>query len=142
MMKTSKPAVILDTNILLVALPTRSPYRPIFDKLIAGAYDLVISNDIVTEYEEQIAKRYDAQAVEYLFLLLLVLPNVQRITPYFRWRLINNDPDDDKFVDAAVVANVDYLVTNDRHFNVLKRIDFPKVNLCTAEEFLEILKKL
>jgi predicted nucleic acid-binding protein len=141
-MKINKPAVVLDTNVLLVALPTRSPYRPFFDKLVAGAYDLVISNDIVAEYEEQIAKRYDAQTVEDLFLVLLMLPNVQRVTPYFRWRLIINDPDDDKFVDAAIVANVEHLVTNDRHFNVLKKVDFPKVNLCTAEEFLEILKKL
>lgn len=142
MMKTNKPAVILDTNVLLVALPPRSPYRPIFDKLVAGAYDLVISNDIVTEYEEQIAKRYDAKTVEGLFLVLLMLPNVQRVMPYFRWRLIINDPDDDKFVDAAVAANVEYLVTNDHHFDVLKKIDFPKVNLCTAEEFLEITKNL
>jgi putative PIN family toxin of toxin-antitoxin system len=141
-MKSNKPAVVLDTNVLLVALPTRSPYRPIFDKLVAEAYDLVISNDIVTEYEEEIAKRYDAQTVEGLFLVLLMLPNVQRVTPYFRWRLIINDPDDDKFVDAAVVANVDYLVTNDRHFNGLKKIEFPKVNLCTAEEFLAIIKNL
>lgn len=141
-MKTSKPAVVLDTNVLLVALPPRSPYRLIFDKLVAGAYDLVISNDILTEYEEQIAKRYDTQTVEQLFIVLLMLPNVQRITPYFRWRLIINDPDDDKFVDAAIAANVEYMVTNDRHFNVLKSVDFPKVNLCTADEFLEIVKSL
>ena len=96
----------------------------------------------MTEYEEQIAIRYDAQTVNELMGILLVLQNVQRVTPYFRWQLIINDPDDDKFVDAAIAANVEYLVTNDRHFNVLKNVDFPKVTLCTAENFLKIVNDL
>ncbi len=41
--------------------------------------------------------------------------------------------------DTAISANVDYLVTNDRHFNVLKTIDFPKVTICKAQEFKEIV---
>ena len=47
---------------------------------------------------------------------------------HYNWRLITIDPDDNKFIDCAVAANADYLVTNDKHFNVLKEIDFPKVN--------------
>lgn len=50
MTKTNRFAVVLDTNVLLVALPQHSPYRPIFDKLLIGAYDLVISNEILMEY--------------------------------------------------------------------------------------------
>jgi predicted nucleic acid-binding protein len=53
--------------------------------------------------------------------------------------LIFNDPDDDKFVDLAVAGNADFLVTNDRHFNVLASIEFPVVKTKTAEQFLELL---
>lgn len=134
--------VILDTNVLLVALPSYSPYRLIFDKLLEGAYQLCLSNEMLTEYEEKIAERYDAEAVKDLLGVLLLLPNVSQITPYFRWNLIENDPDDNKFVDAAISANVDYLVTNDKHFNILKPLDFPKVRLCRAEEFKAILTKM
>jgi predicted nucleic acid-binding protein len=35
------------------------------------------------------------------------------------------DQDDEKFADCAIVSNADYLVTNDRHFEVLKTIQFP-----------------
>ena len=131
--------VILDTNVLLVALPSCSPYRLIFDRLLEGAYQLCLSNEILTEYEEKIAERYDAEAVKDLLGVLLLLPNVRQIIPYFRWNLIENDPDDNKFVDAAISANVDYLVTNDKHFNILKTLDFPKIHLCKAEEFKAIL---
>jgi len=53
---------------------------------------------------------------------LLLLPNVELVNPYYNWNLITHDPDDNKFVDGAVSGNVDYFVTNDKHFNVLKDI--------------------
>lgn len=74
---SSRTAVVLDTNVLLVALPTRSPYRLIFDQLLAGAIELVISNEILTEYEEQIAKRYDRDTVDDLLAVVGALPNVR-----------------------------------------------------------------
>lgn len=71
-----------------------------------------------------------------------MLPNIQKVIPYFHWQFIVQYPDDDKFVDAAISANVDYLVTNDRHFNILKSVDFPKVPLCDANSFLTIIRNL
>lgn len=56
-MKTSKLSVVLDTNVVLVALPSRSPYRLIWDQLLLEIYDVVISNEILIEYEEQIQRR-------------------------------------------------------------------------------------
>jgi predicted nucleic acid-binding protein len=44
--------VVLDTNVLLVSIALRSRYRPIFEALLSGQYILVISNDVLTEYEE------------------------------------------------------------------------------------------
>ena len=58
----------------------------------------------------------------------------------FRFGLIETDPDDNKFVDCAIVANAEYIVTDDAHFDVLKDIPFPRVLVMTAEEFLEALE--
>ena len=44
----------------------------------------------------------------------------------------------DKFVDCAFNAGADYIVTNDRHFNVLKNIDFPKINVIDIVTFKRI----
>ena len=45
------------------------------------------------------------------------------------------DPDDNKFVDIAISSNSTYLVTNDHHFDVLKQLDFPSVNIVSLKEF-------
>lgn len=62
-------------------------------------------------------------------------PYVEHQHVYYHWRLIEADPDDNKFVDCALAGSADYIVTHDRHFDELLRIDFPKVALLTAAEF-------
>ena len=62
------------------------------------------------------------------------LPNVHFIQVYFNW-IILKDADDDKFLDCYVASSaVNYLVANDRGFNKLKGIEFPKVNVISIEE--------
>lgn len=70
---------------------------------------------------------------------LINSPFVLRHDPRISWQLIKADPDDDKFSDCAIAANANYLVTNDRHFDILKQTPFPKLQIISAEEFLEII---
>ena len=53
--------------------------------------------------------------------------------------MIRLDPDDDKFVDYAIASNADFIVTHDKHFNVLKDIDFPKVQTVNLTQFQQML---
>ena len=73
---------------------------------------------------------------------LIESPNVEHINPTFRFNLITADPDDNKFVDCAVIAGATYIVSNDRHFRELDRYDFPKVDVCNLSEFLDIVRSL
>lgn len=57
LIKINAMRVVLDTNVLLVSIALRSVYRPIFDALLAKKYVLVVSNDILAEYEEIISQR-------------------------------------------------------------------------------------
>jgi len=41
--------IVLDINVLLVSLPVGRKYRPIFDKLKAGTFTLLVSNEILSE---------------------------------------------------------------------------------------------
>ena len=49
--------------------------------------------------------------------------------------LITTDVDDNKFADAAIAGNADYLVTEDKDFNELKSISFPKMQVISLKEF-------
>lgn len=47
--------VVLDTNVLLVSIGRRSPFRPIFDALLQQRLMLVVSTGILLGYEEILA---------------------------------------------------------------------------------------
>ena len=58
---------------------------------------------------------------------------------YYRFHLLSDvDKDDDKFVDCAITVGADYIVTEDSHFNRLKQIPFPRLNVLTLDEFMQI----
>ncbi|MEZ4825311.1 MAG: PIN domain-containing protein [Bacteroidia bacterium] len=52
---------------------------------------------------------------------------------------MSKDADDNKFVDCALNGQADYIVTDDKHFNLLKSIGFPPVRVIKTEDFLSII---
>ncbi|MBU2506981.1 MAG: putative toxin-antitoxin system toxin component, PIN family [Bacteroidetes bacterium] len=127
--------VVLGTNVLLVSISSKSKYHWIYDKLVADEYDLFITNEILMEYEEIISQKYNPSVARDVIKSLLILPNVYKVSIYFNWNLIEEDTDDNKFVDCAINSNSHLLVTNDKHFQVLKNIDFPKIKVNSIKDF-------
>ncbi|MDP2302075.1 MAG: putative toxin-antitoxin system toxin component, PIN family [Ignavibacteria bacterium] len=127
--------VVLDTNVLLVSISSKSKYHLIFDKLVDDEYDLFITNEILMEYEEVISLKYNSSVARDVIKSLLILPNVYKTSIYYNWNLITDDTDDNKFVDCAINSNSHLLVTNDKHFQVLKNIDFPKIVVINIDDF-------
>lgn len=134
--------VILDTNVLLTSLLKTSKYRPIFDALLNKKYDLILSHDILQEYVEIIEQKTNPVIAQNVSELLINLENVHKIEVYYRWLLISKDPDDNKFVDCAVAGNVKFVVSNDKHFKILKEIEFPSIEVISSDQFLEELNKI
>jgi len=56
------------------------------------------------------------------------------------FRLIEKDADDNKFVDCAIAAGAEFIVSNDSHFSVLKKIKWPKVSVVKIDDFYSIQK--
>src|SRR6185312_658019 len=102
-------------------------------------FQWLISNEILTEYSEKLTEQYSEKTAQIVTSILCVAANVIFAEPYFRWQLITKDPDDNKFADLAVAGNADYIVTNDKHFNVLKDLEFPRLNVISLNAFRDIL---
>ncbi len=127
---------VVDTNCLLRMIPLRSKYRPAWEAFLDGKYYICISNEIVSEYMEILSNKVSTVFAENIVGAIMRSPFVKYYNPQFRFKLIETDPDDNKFVDCAIIANADYIVSEDSHFRVLEHIDFPKVNVLTLDQFL------
>jgi len=131
--------IVLDTNCLLVSVQDYSKYHWLWQSFRERRFILCYTDEILNEYQEILTTYYSVSLAKYVIDAILNAPHAAPITVYYKWQLITADPDDNKFVDCAVSANASYIVTNDRHFNILKFIEFPKLNVVNIDTFKNIL---
>ena len=133
--------IVLDTNCLLRAIPPKSEYYGILTALQRGDYVLCYSNEILMEYEEMLLRFYSFPLTYHTLNFIINSHHTLQVNPRYKWNLISTDPDDNKFVDCALNAGADFIVTNDKHFNVLKSIDFPKIEVVDIEVFKKMISR-
>jgi putative PIN family toxin of toxin-antitoxin system len=130
--------VVLDTNIVASATYWRGKPAHCLEAWALGRYDLAISHPILTEYEEVIARlavRYPSrQPTDWLS------PIKQASHLYLPIPLAAStaDPDDEMFIECAVAARADYLVTGDKgHLLALHQAS--GIHIIPASDFLRLL---
>lgn len=128
--------IVLDTNCLLMAISDRTRYHRVWQAFLDNEYTICVTNEIIEEYVEVIGRNISQRAAEAVVYIIMSRKNVLHIDPHFRFRLITSDPDDNKFVDCSIAANAKYIVTQDHHFDILRDIPFPKVDVVSIEQFL------
>lgn len=131
--------IVLDTNVFLVSISSKSNLHWIFENLINGKFILCISTDILLEYAEIIENHMGVIASESAMGVLQNLPNIEFIINYYKFNLLT-DPDDNKFVDCAIASNAQFIISHDKDFNILKKIDFPKVTVINTTDFKLLFK--
>ena len=130
--------LVLDTNCLIQIVSPRSRYHALWESFVCGENTLCVSNEIIEEYVEIMQKLMGYAAAEYVVKTILNSKFTQVITPYYNFNLIEADKDDNKFVDCAIAAQAKCIVTNDHHYDVLKNIPFPRVEVVGLMEFMEM----
>ena len=130
--------VVIDTNVIVSALSSRSKYHWVIELILNEQIEMYVTDEIILEYEEILNQKYSHVACTLFINALKELPNVKYIKVYYNWVLLK-DLDDNKFVDCYVAASAEYLITNDRGFNILSSINFPKVACVALENFEQLI---
>lgn len=128
--------VVIDTNVLVSALSSRSIFHQLIKWILDGSIDIHVTDEIMLEYEEILKIKYSPTTADNFLKALKELPNVYYVNVFYKWRLLK-DVDDDKFVDCYVAANAHFIVSNDSGFKTLKALAFPKVTVLTIEDFMK-----
>ena len=131
--------IVLDTNCLIAILSRKGRYFSVWQGLHEGKFILCVSNEILHEYEEILSAKTNAVIASNVVQVMLNSPFVEFVDTYFHFHLIEQDKDDNKFVDCAIAANAQYIVSEDSHFKQLKNIPFPTVNVIRLGEFMKII---
>ena len=131
--------VVIDTNCLVQMISVHSPYRPAWQAFREGQHTLCVSNDILNEYNEILGRVANTAVAHNIVNAIVRSPYTRMLDPHFHFGLIEQDPDDNKFVDCALASNAEYIVSEDTHFKCLEQIPFPKLTVIDLEQFLKDL---
>ncbi len=133
--------VVLDTNILVSSLIRNGKPRSIWNFILTGKLQLISSKQILDEFIEVISRekfrKYITENEVKIFLETVKdIGNFVRVKHNFK--IIREDPDDDKILNAAYDGKVDYIVSGDPH--LLKLEEFRGIKIITPSQMLGILK--
>lgn len=107
--------------------------------MLAGQINLCVNSEILNEYEEVLTEKTNSEIAHNVVEAIARLHTTVFQEVYIHFGLIHADPDDNKFVDCAVAADAEYIVTNDSHFSILKQIDWPRLTVITINDFAKQL---
>lgn len=128
--------VVLDTNCLVQSISPKSAYRKVWDSFFDGTHWLCVTTSILNEYEEILSLLANEETAKYIIDAIVSNPYTIFVNVYFDFNLIEKDPDDNKFVDCAITAGARYIVTEDHHYDVLKRKGFPAIDIVGLDDFM------
>ena len=101
---------------------------------------MCVNTDILEEYEEILAQKATPEIAQNVVEAIANLTTTTMQNTYVHFELLPADSDDNKFVDCAIAAEAEYIVTNDKHFNPLRKIPWPKVEIIKLVEFTKQLQ--
>jgi uncharacterized protein len=132
--------VVLDTNCFISCIGKKSPYRVVFDAFLQRKYVICLSSEIILEYEEKFIEFWGIEVATNLMGRLLSGPNTSFHDTYYHFLLVQGDADDNKFADAYLAANADFLVSNDKHLLALRTSPYPPVTVITLQAFAKFFQ--
>jgi uncharacterized protein len=110
-----KKTAVIDTNVLVSGVFWKGPPYRLIKSWQQGSFKWLASPEIFDEYRrvlEEIAREYPG--IEYRSILEIIELNCE----FFNAKPVRGvckDPDDDKFIAAALAGDADYLVSGDKY---------------------------
>jgi len=118
----SKLRAVLDTNVLVAALRSRSGASfEIFRRLLKNEWTAILSNHLIYEYEEVLKRQAVTFTLNYNDvdeLLSAICARAEEISLRHHWDPVLADPDDEPLVQLAQESGALVIVThNTRHLH-------------------------
>jgi putative PIN family toxin of toxin-antitoxin system len=111
----------------------------LLDLWVAEQFILIVSDEIVRKYVEVLHRpKLGLEPGQIDAVVALVLQAAEFITPTGQTFDLPADPDDAKFLQAAVAGSAQYLVSGDHH--LLDLNNFQGVRMATARAFIDLVE--
>lgn len=141
--KKQELKVVLDANVWISALLWGGKPAEIVKAAEKGRVVIFLSEEIAEEISQvltypRIAKVYQAVGLRRVNLVEAMLKIGKFVQVTRKARIVVEHPADDKFIECALAANAEYIVSGDRH--LLKVGSYKKIQVLSVSEFLQAIE--
>ena len=132
--------VVFDTNIRLAALLWRGAAYRCWLAARAGLVELVYSREMVAEFSEKLYDKFDFSADNVRAAVYDFRRYGREVSIKGDLHVVEKDPDDDMFVECAVIASASMIVSGDLH--LLNLGEYQGIKILSPGNFLDWLATL
>ncbi len=132
--------VVLDTNVVLSAVLFGGKPRQILEAAVGGTIRICISGPTIAELGAVLHRPkfgFGPQTVQAIISEMIAI--AEWVEPRKHRGLVKDDPEDNMFLDCAIEANVDYLVSGDHHLLSIGKCE--GVRIVNPDGFVEVLAR-
>jgi len=134
--------IVADTNVLVSSLIRRGKPHELILKIDGIEIRLISSNILMDELtsvlaEERIARYVSSRDVGRF--LRYVGKRTTLVKVRSKFKVVNEDPRDDVFLNTAYSGKADYIISGDKHLIPLR--EFRGIRIVTVSEMLDILDR-
>ena len=132
--------ILCDTNVLISGILFNGPPRTILRLAARGTILNFISPAILEETEEVLLRpKFNLSPEQVSGILQLFCDTFELIHPTQRLKVISRDPDDNRILEAALAAKVDFLISGDNHLLDLKK--WKGIKILSPTDFMKTHKE-
>ncbi len=134
--------VVADTNVLISATFWNGDSHTIIEMVERKELTLLLSKSILEEFSEVLnSEEIQEKIIDKNLVLKRSVERIMSLSeivePSKHFSIIQNDPDDDTFLDCAIEGNAEFIITQDHHLLNLK--EFKGIKIVTPSDFLHSL---
>ncbi|MDO8564165.1 MAG: putative toxin-antitoxin system toxin component, PIN family [Nanoarchaeota archaeon] len=130
--------VVIDTNVIIsAALSNDGNPSKVFEMFLSGKIENYTSEEINLEVKEVMERRKIRELLDFQdrkFIFDNFEGNSNKVIPSEKYFEIKDDPKDNKFLDCAALAGVDYIISGDEHLLKLKK--FKEIIIISPADFV------
>jgi putative PIN family toxin of toxin-antitoxin system len=130
--------VVLDTSTVVSGI-VGGISAEVIDLLREGAFQAIVSEEILQEYTQVLRRpRFSFPSWVVTDILNFFATQSIRVTPRIPVRVVVEDPDDNKFLEAALAGQADYILSGDNH--LLRLETFEGIPIIGSRQFLQLIR--
>ncbi len=131
--------VVLDTNVIVSAIIAKGKPRELFQKGITHEYILVTPDVVLHELVKVLMRpKFKTSEEEIQRIISTLIQSSEIVETTSRYRVVKEDPSDDKIINAARDGRASQIVTGDKH--MLRVKEFKGTKIVTVNQMLKILR--